>query len=111
MQERRENKLTALRSIRGKLFWLRIGIGVAMSFSIGIYCYLIISHSMQEERMADLERDILLIVDLTRRKVEDQKEVVAHIANAPEVQKYFSNASVTNPGLLVHSTVRLSTAM
>lgn len=93
-EERRQNKLTALRSIRGKLFWLRIGIGVAMSFSIGIYCYMIISHSMEEDRMADLERDILLIVDLTRRKVADQKEAVAHLANTPEVQKYFKNFSL-----------------
>lgn len=95
MQERRKNKFTALHSIRTKLFCLRIGIGVAMSFSIGLFCYYIMTRSMEESRENDLERDTQIVMELVGRRVEDQKKALVEIANAEPVRKYFLNFSVS----------------
>ncbi len=88
------NKFTALHSIRSKLFFLRIGIGLAMAFALGIYCYAIMTHSMQELREDDLRRDTQIIIDLVTRKVEDQQNALHDIATADPVKKYFQNFSL-----------------
>lgn len=94
MQERRTFKFTALRSIRGKLFLLRIGVGVAMAFSLGIFCYYILTRSMATMRTEALERDTQIIIDLVSRKVDDQKRVLVEISTNEAVKKYFLNYSL-----------------
>lgn len=92
--ERRHSKVSALRSIRGKLFWLRIGIGLTMSFSIGIFCYFIIASAMQDIRQNALEQDISSIVDLLRRQVADHKKAAEEIAKDNQIHKFFNNYSL-----------------
>jgi PAS domain S-box-containing protein len=94
MLERRQNKFTALHSIRSKLFFLRIGIGLAMAFALGLYCYYIMTHSMEELREDDLARDTQIIIDLVSRTVEDQQKALFEIARAEPVKKYFQNYSL-----------------
>lgn len=93
MLERRHNKFNALGSIRGKLFCLRIGVGVAMAFTLGIFCYYIMTTSMGKMQQDTLDRETMLIVDLVARKVADQKNALVQIAKADAVLTYFQNYS------------------
>ncbi|MBA3015153.1 MAG: PAS domain S-box protein [Desulfobulbaceae bacterium] len=94
MQERRTVKFSTLGSIRSKLFLLRIGVGVAMAFSLGIFCYYLMTHSMDKIRTENLERDTQVIIDLVSRKVVDYKKTLAEISTAEAVKKYFQNYSL-----------------
>ena len=94
MLERRSNQLGSLHSIRGKLFWLRIGIGVVMSFSIGTFCYFIIYRSIEEIRENDLNRDTGVIIEQVREELTEHKRALLEIAKAEAVQKYFLNYSL-----------------
>lgn len=94
MLNRRLRQLGALNSIRGKLFVLRIGIGVAMSFTIGTFCYFIISRSIEGIRENDLNRDTGILVEQVREKITEQKRIIVEVAKNEAVQKYFLNYSL-----------------
>ena len=94
MLERRVFKFSSLRSIRGKLFCLRIGIGVVMAFSLGLFCYHIMTRSMEDLREEDMERDAQILVELLSRKVDEQKRDLIEISKADPVKKYFMNYSL-----------------
>ncbi|MDD5757883.1 MAG: ATP-binding protein [Desulfobulbaceae bacterium] len=94
MEERRKNSFCTLRSIRSKLFLLRIGIGIVMSISIGTFCYYIISGTLETIRENDLNRDTEIIIDQLRKEVAEHQRVVLDIAKAEPVKKYFNNFSL-----------------
>jgi len=94
MLERRRPQLGSLHSIRSKLFLLRIGIGVVMSFAIGTFCYFIIYRSIEEIREGDLNRDTDILIEHVREELTVRKQALLEIAKSDQVRNYFLNYSL-----------------
>lgn len=87
-KERRTTGLSLLNTVRVKIFLLRVGVGVAMSITIGIACFYTIKKYIFQEQEKSLAQDALLIQDALLHHLDEQRERILQIAHSEQLKKY-----------------------
>ena len=87
-RERRSDRHSQLHTIRVKIFLLRVGVGLAMSVTIGVACYFTIRSYILAEQENNLAQDTLIIQDAIQHQIEEQIEFVQRVAQSEQVKKY-----------------------
>lgn len=88
IEERRRSRYSQLHTIRTKIFLLRVGVGLAMSISIGVASFYSIKNYIWVEQEKALSQDALLIQDAITHHLEEHREHIEAIANSEQIKKY-----------------------
>lgn len=90
-KERRPGGMSLLNTIRVKIFLLRVGVGLAMSITIGVACFYTIKNYILAEQDKSLAQDTLLVQDALRHHMEAQSEIVLQISRSEQLKKYLAS--------------------